>query len=133
MLLGISPLLRGPLLAALDQMGHGDILVVADANFPAYRLGPPVFAIPGADNPAVLEAIAAVFPLDPAEPVSAMAPPTGPLPFTDQMHAALGGAEPFETIGRFEFYDLASGASAIVQTGELRPFGCIALRKGTIN
>ena len=31
MLLNIDPLLTGPLLAALDEMGHSDAVVVADA------------------------------------------------------------------------------------------------------
>ena len=39
MLTGIHPILAGELLAALDRLGHGDELVVADANFPAHRLG----------------------------------------------------------------------------------------------
>lgn len=38
MLNGIDPLLTGELLAALDAMGHGDCVVLADAHFPAARL-----------------------------------------------------------------------------------------------
>ena len=39
MLKGISPLLSPELLKALDEMGHGDTLVIADGNFPAESVG----------------------------------------------------------------------------------------------
>ena len=42
MLKGIDPLLSGDLLKLLDDMGHGDELVIADRNFPAYSTGRPV-------------------------------------------------------------------------------------------
>ncbi|MDP8995620.1 MAG: ribose ABC transporter, partial [Pseudomonadota bacterium] len=42
MLVGIHPLLGPDLLHALQSMGHGDELVIADANFPASSLGPKV-------------------------------------------------------------------------------------------
>jgi len=35
MLKGVHPLLHADLLHALASMGHGDELVIADANFPA--------------------------------------------------------------------------------------------------
>ncbi|HAH70890.1 MAG TPA: ribose ABC transporter, partial [Succinivibrionaceae bacterium] len=38
MLKGISPLITPELLYALSAMGHGDALVIADANFPAKRV-----------------------------------------------------------------------------------------------
>lgn len=34
MLLGVDPLLRGTLLAALDRMGHGDVVAICDAISP---------------------------------------------------------------------------------------------------
>ena len=51
MLSGIHPILVGDLLAALDRLGHGDELVVADANFPAHRLGATVSRRPGSRRP----------------------------------------------------------------------------------
>lgn len=38
MLKGISPLLNAEVLQAIAAMGHGDDLIVADANFPADSL-----------------------------------------------------------------------------------------------
>ena len=39
MLKGISPLLSPELLKVLDEMGHGDEIVFADANFPTVSTG----------------------------------------------------------------------------------------------
>ena len=41
MLKTINPLLTGELLAILSDMGHGDDIVIADANFPAAGGGRP--------------------------------------------------------------------------------------------
>ncbi|MEO8528910.1 MAG: RbsD/FucU domain-containing protein, partial [Pseudolysinimonas sp.] len=35
MLKDVDPLLSGELLKVLDEMGHGDVLVIADRNFPS--------------------------------------------------------------------------------------------------
>ena len=39
MLEGIHPLLTGALLHHLDDMGHSDAVVIADAHFPAAAVG----------------------------------------------------------------------------------------------
>ena len=72
MLSGIDPLLTGGLLADLDEMGHSDALVVADANFPAYRLADRLVELPGLTAPDVLRAIGTVVPLDDAPAVDLM-------------------------------------------------------------
>jgi L-fucose mutarotase len=53
MLKGIHPLLTPDLLHTLAGMGHGDEIVLCDANFPATRLGRRVIALPGVTAPAV--------------------------------------------------------------------------------
>ena len=47
MLRGIDPLLGPELLRILRAMGHGDEIVIADANFPAEFLGPQVHRADG--------------------------------------------------------------------------------------
>ena len=42
MLKGIDPLLSGELLRLLDDMGHGDLLLLVDRNYPAAASGRPV-------------------------------------------------------------------------------------------
>ena len=64
MLRGVHPLLTADLLHALASMGHGDEIVIVDANFPAISVGRRLVALPGADAPRALAAILTVFPLD---------------------------------------------------------------------
>ena len=64
MLKGINKLLIGDLLKILCDMGHGDELVIADANFPAYSIAQRLVAVPDADGAKVAEAVLTVFPLD---------------------------------------------------------------------
>ena len=45
-------------------MGHGDRLVLCDANFPAHSLNPLVVRLDGIDIPRAAKAILSVFPLD---------------------------------------------------------------------
>ena len=133
MLLGVHHLLRGPLLAALDAMGHGDLLVVADAEFPAHRLCPAVVDLPGVDAPRALRALRTVLPVDAAEPLSFMAAPDGWLPVQQELlDAAAEPGAPVERVERRAFYDLAAGARLVVATGEHRPYGNLVLRKGVV-
>lgn len=133
MLLGVHPLLRGPLLAVLDGMGHGDLLVIADAEFPARRLCPVVVDLPGVGAPQALRALRTVLPVDDAEPLSLMAAPQGWLPVQQELLDA--AAQPGAAVERLErraFYDLAAGAQLVVATGEHRPYGNLVLRKGVV-
>jgi L-fucose mutarotase len=133
-LLGVHPLLRGPLLAALDGMGHGDVLVVADAEFPARRLCGSVIDMPGVAAPAALAALCTVFPLDDAEPLWFMTAPQGWLPVQEELLGATGRpASAVRTAERHAFYDLASAARVVVSTGERRPYGNLLLRKGVVD
>jgi len=142
MLKGIHPLLHADLLHALAAMGHGDELVIADANFPAASVGRRVLHAAGASAPAMLDAVLTVFPLDtfvrPAALTMAVADDPEALPEPVREFAAvftqhdLAEAE----IGHLErgaFYERARSAFAVVRTGELRPYGNILLVKGVIN
>ena len=59
MLLGLDPVLSPDLLHALAAMGHGDRIVLVDANYPATR-GRRVIYLPGVDMPRALQALAAL-------------------------------------------------------------------------
>ena len=43
-----------------------------------------------------------------------------------------GKSSPLAKIERFAFYERAKKAFAIVATGELRPYGCVIIKKGVI-
>jgi L-fucose mutarotase len=134
---GIHPILAGELLAALDRLGHGDELVVADANFPAHRVGTTVVEVRGLAAPAVVAAIRTVVPLDEYEGESVLLmtaegverPPVQ----LELVEAAEAPAERVGELGRFAFYERAAGAALVVRTGELRPYGNLLLRKGVVN
>ena len=71
MLKGIHPLLGPDLLHAIRTMGHGDDIVIADANFPSSFLGPKVIRADGVDAVSITEAILAHMPLDTFVPEAA--------------------------------------------------------------
>lgn len=133
MLIGIDPLLTGPLLAALDRLGHGDRLVIADANFPAHTTGSEVLALPGIASPTALAAVATVFPIEAEGRVRVMASPDGSLPIHAELARAASahGEVEAEEVERFAFYEAARGAT-VVLTGETRPYGNAILVKGVV-
>jgi len=130
MLKGIDPMLTGDVLLALDRMGHSDLVVVADAHFPAWRMGPVVIDIAGT-SPRVIEAVVSVLALDDVHPVRLMAAGTGAEGLRPALIAATGVApESTEVIDRSDFYSAAAGSSLILRTAEAGLNGNVILRKG---
>lgn len=138
MLKGINKLLTGDLLKILCDMGHGDELVIADANFPAETCAQRLIRIPDADGVKVAEAILSVFPLDTYSEHAALI-----MDLTDG-DKAKGMPEPviwpeyerlcgkLQKLERFEFYERAKRAYAVIQTGEERQYGNLILIKGVV-
>ena len=138
MLNGIDRLLTADLLHALAAMGHGETIVLVDANYPATR-GRRIIAIPGADTPRVLRAVLSLLPIDtfiphPAAVMQVVDDPAAIPDVVTAMNAELrtAGAGPAIGLERHEFYAAAESAYAIVQTGERRFYGNILLTKGVI-
>jgi L-fucose mutarotase len=138
MLIGLDALLTADLLHALAAMGHGETVVLVDANYPATR-GRRLIRAPGATTPRVLKAVLSVLPIDTfiPEPVSVMqvVGDPGAVPaVVAEMNACLRAAGHGRAVGveRHAFYAAAEAAYAIVQTGERRFYGNIALTKGVI-
>lgn len=138
MLKNIDPILTGDLLAILRNMGHGDEIVVTDANFPATAVAQRIVRLPGLAADRVVAAIVSVMPLDEfvERPAIAMASPDGRPEIRDAFDAALaegnGGSVGVEEIDRFAFYDRAKTAFAVVATGEGRLYANLILKKGII-
>jgi L-fucose mutarotase len=139
---GIHPLLHADLLHALASMGHGDELVIADANFPAASIARRLIAASGASAPEALDAILTVLPLDTfVRPAALTMQIVGdataiPEPVREfgEVFARHGrAANDFGKLEREAFYARARGAYAIVRTGDLRPYGNILLVKGVVN
>jgi L-fucose mutarotase len=138
MLLGLDPLLGPDLLHALAAMGHGDRIVLVDANYPATR-GRRLIHLPGLSTPRVLQAVLSVFPIDTfiADPCAVMqvvGEPGALPPVVVEMNAALArhGAKAAVGLERNAFYAAAESAYATVQTGERRFYGNILLTKGVV-
>lgn len=135
MLLNVDPLLTGQILRALDEMGHTDSVVVADAHFPAARLAHGLFVdLPGLATPRVLRAVRSVIPPDDQPALDLMASPDPELLDVQRELIEAVGLTP-ETVAlveRYEFYDRAARAALIIRTGETRIYGNALLRKGVV-
>jgi L-fucose mutarotase len=143
MLKNVSPLLTPQLLFGLAKLGHGDDVALVDANFPADRIAEQAHArlvqLPGLSTTQVLQAVLSVLPLDHFDsPCSwtmqvvgdAQAVPPPVAEFKQALHVA-GEATP-GSLERFAFYEHARSARLVVQTGDLRKYANILLRKGVI-
>ncbi len=146
MLKGIRAELNGAILDALCSMGHGDTLVIADANFPSdaiarqTRLGK-LLTMENISAPQAMDAVLSVFPLDtPLQPsvgrMEVMGAPDELPNVQAEVQAAIDRAEgtpaPMYGIERFDFYERAKTAHCVIATGELRFYGCFLLTKGVI-
>jgi L-fucose mutarotase len=141
MLKGLDPLLNADLLHVLRSMGHGDDLVIADANFPAATMGRRVVRLDGASSPRALEAVLSLMPLDdfvesPCARIEVVGDPDA-VPevcqeFQNIIDRAEGGRFKLARIEHFSFYERARNAFAVVQTGETRLYGCVLLKMGVI-
>ena len=60
----LDPILTPDLLQVLRAMGHGDGIVVVDANYPAESAGPQVVRLDGVEATRALDAILSLMPLD---------------------------------------------------------------------
>lgn len=144
MLKGINPLLTPELLKLLMEMGHDDSVVIADANFTAMSIaaGKPVLRLPGTGMVQAVQAINSLLPLaaDVDYPVSFMQVTGTHSPYLselqrdvlDSLMPDLMPGQRAEPLDRFEFYDRARTAYAVILTGERQPFGNFILRKGVI-
>ena len=140
MLKHIPKLLTGELLKILNDMGHGDTLVLADANFPAAAQGTKVVYTPGADAVQMMDAILHLMPLDQYVdcPVKLMAVNPGddyiPTIWDDFKASVIknNGPVTIEFIDRFRFYEEAKKAYAIIATGESALYANIMLQKGVV-
>lgn len=140
MLKGIHPLLGPDLLHALRTMGHGDDIVIADANFPASSMGPRVIRADGVDAISMTEAVLTHMPLDTFVPEAAwrmqvVGDPSAVPPVCAEFQkvvSRLAGDFAIRSVERFAFYEMARKAACIIATTEFRLYGNIILKKGVL-
>lgn len=146
MLKGIDNRLNAEVLSCLRAMGHGDVLILCDTNFPAdsvardTQLGY-LLRMENLTAAEAANAVLSVLPLDTfvddfAGRMEIVGDPVTVPPVQAEVQAEIDAAEgmprPMIGIERFAFYDLARQAYAVIQTGERRFYGCFMLRKGVI-
>ena len=147
MLKGIPEIIGSDLLKALADMGHGDILVVADHFYPPYSKSPSAVSIQAKGNtaPEMVDAILKLFPLDVEycdTPLEYMVPDADSgivMEQCDTWDEAIAALEKngykkecAGPIERSKFYEKAGKAMLTVCTSEMRPYGCFILQKGVM-
>lgn len=141
MLKNIPSILNPDLLKILMEMGHGNDIVISDGNFPAASVAQRLIRLDGHNVPEVLEAILKFFPLDTyvESPVGLMAVTPGdtykPVIWEEYRKIIIESKEPFkdfEYIERFEFYERAKNAYAVIATSESSLYANIILKKGVV-
>ena len=145
MLIKIDPILSPELLFTLRTMGHGDKLVLTDANFPANSMNKNVIRLDGVNIDNAARAILSVFPLDSfivskgGTAANRMQVDDKPNELTDTHKEYIkadketsGNNREDRTIERQSFYEEAKKSYAIVTTTDARPFGCFIITKGVI-
>jgi len=142
----LDPLLTPELLYVLAAMGHGDEIVVSDANFPAESVAlttahGSVVWLAGADAPSAARAILSLLPLDefvdaPARRMEVVGSPDEVPEVQREVQAevdrAAGRPWPMGSLERFAFYEAAQHAYAVVATAERRFYGDFIFKKGVI-
>ena len=146
MLKTIDPRLNSDVLYGLRAMGHGDVVVLCDTNFPADSVARQttlgrLLRMEGTTAGEAATAILSVMPLDGFIDDGAMrmeiidAPDEIP-PVQAEVQAAIDAAEgkswPMGSVERFAFYERAKQAYCVIQTGERRFYGCFLFSKGVI-
>ena len=143
MLKNIPSILSPELLKILMEMGHGDEIVIADGNFPSASIAQNLIRLDGHGVPPVLKAILKLFPLDPyvdkAVGLMQLVPgDTVKTPIWDEYRTIIKASDEgkkftdFEFIERFEFYERAKKAYAVIATSETDLYANIILKKGVI-
>lgn len=146
MLKGIDNRLNADVLGTLRAMGHGDVLIISDTNFPADSVARAtvtgqLLRMENLTAAEAVQAVLSVLPLDTfvddfAGRMEVVGDAATLPPVQVEVQAAIDAAEgrsrPMISIERFAFYDMARKAYAVIQTGERRFYGCFMLRKGVI-
>ena len=142
MLKGILKVVSPELVKTLCEMGHGDEIVIADGNFPAETFGKRVIRADGIGGAEMLKAVLSLIPLDTySDPnmilMRLMACDEGKLnPVIWEEYEKIALAEDknvkIGNIDRFEFYERAKNAYAVIATGEEAVYANIILKKGVI-
>lgn len=142
MLYNIPRLITPELLYAMRAMGHGDELLITDANFPATSHGKECIRLSGVDSSEALSAILSLLPIDtfvdnPFVTMEVVDRPDITPPTVQDFAQIIQEKTTFRSspvgLERFKFYERAKKAFVIIQTSDIRPYANIIIKKGVIN
>jgi len=139
MLKNVPKICSPELLKILCEMGHGDEIVIGDGNFPAVTNAKRLVRYDGMGVPEILDAVLKLIPLDTYVDSPAILMATGPDEGEPEIWAEYqkiidenNGPTKMSAIERYDFYDRASEAFAVIATGESAIYANIILKKGVI-
>ena len=140
MLKGIPHILSPDPLHALQSMGHGDEITIADGNYPGASTAQRLIRADGHSVSDLLEAILSLLPLDhfvpdPAIVMQVVGDPAATPPAVAEFAAIVAKHDPgtaLTSLERFAFYERVRTGYAVVQTGDRRFYANIILKKGVI-
>lgn len=141
MLKNIPAIISPELMKIIMEMGHGDEIVFADGNFPAAMKAQRLVRCDGHGVSELLDAILKFFPLDTyvEAPVGVMevVPGDDMVPTVWEEYKTIikkheGQERNIEYIERFEFYNRAEKAYAIVATSDRALYANLILKKGVV-
>lgn len=138
MLKNIPVIISPELMMVLMEMGHGDEIVLADANYPAESFGTLTVRADGHGIPDLLKAILLFLPLDQYEAYNVFYMDNGEQTkpqiwqYYENIFKESQEIYNIKTLERFQFYQRSAQAYAIVATGERSLYANIILKKGVI-
>ena len=142
MLRNIPANLSPDLVKILLEMGHGDEILLADANFPGHHLHPTTVRADGLGIPDLLTSILTLMPLDRYSSYQVALMETvgdDPRPPVWDVYEQIwneaekdAGPVSVRTIERMAFYDYTPSVYAVVVTGETSLYGNLILKKGVL-
>lgn len=141
MLKGIPRVISSEMMKVLMEMGHGDEIVIADGNFPSATCAKRLIKADGHGVPEILDAILKFFPLDNyvEYPVALMGLVSSDIPkpeiwkeFDSIARKNDSSFKEFEFVERFEFYERAKRAFAVISTSETAIYANIIIKKGVV-
>lgn len=139
MLKNIPKILSPELLKILSAMGHGDEVVIADANFPSETFSKRLVRADGISGADMLDAVMSVIPLDTYSASNFILMKTEAGDPTPQIWDAYRKTAADhdknvreERLVRTDFYERAKTAYAVIATGEERIYANVILKKGVI-
>lgn len=140
MLKNIPKIISPELIKVLCEMGHGDEIVIADGNFPAAAYAKNLIRSDGIGAAQILDAVLKLIPLDQYDKnnfilMQKCKGDNADTSLWEEYKTILKKYEPEAVVSfeeRFDYYERAKKAYAIIATGEEKQYANIILKKGCV-